>query len=240
MSETTKAAKPRRRRTPSATTPRSAKKRGSAAAKKAVATRRARGSAKGGRRPALLDPKVRKTILDVIRAGNYSYVAAAYAGVGRSTYWAWLQRARNERARRDALRSEGITDLESVDPERFATERPYVEFLEQVEEAEAAGEVRLVTTLAALTGPQHEGHVRERAARTLLERRYRNNWGRSERHDVVIGGDADRPVTVRIEQEQQQRTESILAVLVDVGALPGGVASPPALESGTHPDGEEA
>jgi transposase len=47
-------------------------------------------------RETKLTPATQKTICDAIAAGNYDYVAAEYAGVGRSTFFAWL--AKGEQA----------------------------------------------------------------------------------------------------------------------------------------------
>lgn len=41
-------------------------------------------------RETKLTPETQKAICDAIAAGNYDYVAAEYAGVGRTTFYAWL------------------------------------------------------------------------------------------------------------------------------------------------------
>ena len=49
-------------------------------------------------RPTDLTPAVQARIVQAIVGGNDNKVAAAYAGIGESTFYAWLERGRKERA----------------------------------------------------------------------------------------------------------------------------------------------
>jgi len=68
-------------------------------------------------RPTKLTPDMQEKICQVIRAGNYAEVAAAYAGISHSRFYDWLKRGENG-------------------------EQPYRDFRDSVEKAKADSEVR--------------------------------------------------------------------------------------------------
>lgn len=130
-----------------------------AAAKGRARSRPARASepkGPGGRPLLLLDPKVRKRICDAIKTGCTQKNACIAAGIGESTYYAWLELAK--------------------DPEAPAV---YREFLEELQEAYAQGEVKL----AELAAKDPQGAIR------ILERRYRGDWSRLHKHEVTGSGE---------------------------------------------------
>jgi hypothetical protein len=100
-----------------------------------------------GRR-SKLTRAVQEKIDRVIRAGNYAYIAAEYAGIGQSTFYRWLEQGEEQ--------------------ERG----PYREFREAVKAAEREAEIRAVATVQ-----QHMGKSWQ-AAMTYLERKYPQRWGR--------------------------------------------------------------
>lgn len=73
-------------------------------------------------RQTKLTPEVQKKIVDAVRAGAFLSVAARYAGVGPSTLMLWMERGRQVTSRK-------------------AKDAIYLEFLEEVEAAEAQAEV---------------------------------------------------------------------------------------------------
>jgi hypothetical protein len=70
-------------------------------------------------RPSKLTPEIQDKIVSAIRAGNYGEVAAAYAGIGSSTFYRWMDQGK-------------------------AQAGPYREFREAVKAAESEAEVRAV------------------------------------------------------------------------------------------------
>ena len=108
-----------------------------------------------GRR-SKLTPKTQDKIVSAIRAGNYAVVAAEYAGISESSFYAWLQRGRE--------RGTG----------------PYAEFLEAVKEAEREAEVRAVAMI------QKQMPENWTAAMTFLERKFPQRWGRRDRTPLEV------------------------------------------------------
>ena len=100
-----------------------------------------------GRR-SKLTPELQEKICRAIRAGNYAYVAAEYAGIGTTTFYRWLELGEKEET------------------------GPYRDFRDAVKNAESEAEVRAVAIIQ-----QHMG-TSWQAAMTYLERKYPNRWGR--------------------------------------------------------------
>lgn len=72
-----------------------------------------------------LTPDIAKRICDAVRAGNYASVAARYSGVSEGTLSQWIQRGRGEHPTRSAS-------------------QVYVDFVRDLDEAEAGSEVAAV------------------------------------------------------------------------------------------------
>ena len=106
-------------------------------------------------RPTKLTPEVQERIVQALRAGNYQETAAAYAGIGESTFYEWMERGRDEPG--------------SV----------YSEFVEAVTKAKADAEVRDVALIdkAATDGSWQ-------AAAWKLERKFPHRWGRVNRTEI--------------------------------------------------------
>lgn len=102
-----------------------------------------------GRRTKLT-PTIQETIVRALRLGMYQREAAQAAGIGDSTYFEWLQRGEQQKS--------GV----------------YAEFADAVKKAMAEGEQAL---LARIQMSANEGTWQ--AAAWILERRYRERWGRS-------------------------------------------------------------
>ena len=100
-----------------------------------------------GRR-SKLTAEVQEKIVRVIRAGNYAYIAAEYAGIGQTTFYRWLEQGEEQ------------------------DRGPYREFREAVKAAEREAEIRAVATVQ-----QHMGKNWQ-AAMTYLERKFPQRWGR--------------------------------------------------------------
>jgi len=133
-------------------------------------------------RPTDLTPQVQAKIVQAIVGGNANVVAAAYAGIGESTYYAWLDRGRKE-----------VTRLASSPWARpRATEMPFLEFLEAIEKAQADAEARNVALIAKAA---QDGTWT--AAAWWLERKYPERWGRKDRHEVTGKDGEPFSITVR-------------------------------------------
>jgi hypothetical protein len=115
--------------------------------------------------PTMLTPEASAIFLQQLRSGNYLEVAAALAGVDRTTVYQWLRKGRKQPT--------GI----------------YHDFLALVEEAQAHAECRLVSLVAKAAADQWQ------AAAWHLERKFPDRWGRKERLDVTVDSAADKAQT---------------------------------------------
>lgn len=104
-----------------------------------------------GGRPPKISPAIQTKILAAIRAGNYLETASAYAGISKSSLYAWLKAgARSESG-------------------------PYHEFSDAVQKALAEAEVNDVALIAKAATRNWQ------AAAWRLERKFPGRWGRAER-----------------------------------------------------------
>jgi transposase len=156
-------------------------------------------------RPAKLTPELQNKICDAIRAGNYLETAAAFAGIGKSTFYDWLRRGQRV--------SKGI----------------YHDFSAAVEKALADAEARDVALIAKAAA---DGHWQ--AAAWRLERRFSERWGRRETVHATVKGklahtqlDLGRIDLSRITNEELNALEQIYSkILLEPGATSkGGAAS---------------
>ena len=107
-------------------------------------------------RPTSLTPEVQARIVEAVAAGNTRHDAAEYAGVGRSTFLAWLARGRKKNGRNG---------------------RPYRDLLDAVKKAEAGAVVRNVAII------QKAANKTWQAAAWWLERKNPQDWA-GYRHEV--------------------------------------------------------
>lgn len=107
-------------------------------------------------RPSKLTPDRVTRLAEALRAGHTRATAAALAGIGESTLYAWLQAANQP----DAA------------PE-------FVDFLDAVKKAEVEGEDALVGIIRAAADKSWQ------AAAWILERRRPDSWGKRLKTEVV-------------------------------------------------------
>lgn len=119
-------------------------------------------------RPLKLTPKVQETICNAIKAGNYSEIAARYAGIGSATFYKWMALGDGDTA-----------------------ESPYKEFREAVESARAVAEVRNIGLIQ-----QAANNGTWQAAAWYLERTAPNRWGR--RSALEVTGAEGGPVRIDV------------------------------------------
>ena len=133
-----------------------------AASKKPAASRKpakkqaARPAKKIGQ-PSKLTPEVQDKIVQAILAGNYQETAASYAGIGRTTFFRWME--------------------QGADPD---APQMYRDFRDAVESARAQAEVRHV----ALITQAAQGGTWQASA-WYLERSYPQRWGRLQRTEIT-------------------------------------------------------
>lgn len=127
--------------------------------------------------------KVETTVGDVIvracKLGAYRSEAAAAAGISRPSIHNWQRRGEDA----IAAAQEHVEDGEQVKPEDVPeADRPFVEFVYALEEAEATVEVSLVNVI--------RGHAAKdwKAAAWLLARKFPDRWGVREPSDSSAGG----------------------------------------------------
>lgn len=94
-------------------------------------------------------PETREKILGALRAGNYRVAACKFAGISDETFRRWMNAGK-------------------------AGQPEYVDFVEQVKQAEAQAEASLVATIRKAAGDHWQ------AAAWLLERKYVTRWGRRD------------------------------------------------------------
>jgi len=110
---------------------------------------------KTGGRPTKLTPEIQEKIVQVIRAGNYAEVAAAYAGISNKTFYLWKQKGEDQ------------------------PDSAYGEFLHAIKKAEADSEAEAVAQIK-LAARDPKNWV---AGMTWLERRYQKRWSRTDRQE---------------------------------------------------------
>jgi len=98
------------------------------------------------------DPSVKQLIIKLLSTGNFWHVAVAAAGLSRSTVYNWIR--------------QGKRDI------RNGLDTPEAQFAQEVEEADALGQVYLVGQIVKASENSWQ------AASWLLERKYPNLWGR--------------------------------------------------------------
>ena len=126
-------------------------------------------------RPTKLTPEVQEKICNAIRAGNYYEAACAYAGIGYSTFRAWM--IKGEKAKSGKYR----------------------EFMEAIKKAEYEAEARLVAQW------QKHMPENWQAIATFLERRYPERWGKRVDVKQNIKQKVQGQVTQRYEYDITQR-----------------------------------
>ena len=112
-------------------------------------------------RPTRLNEEVKERICAALIAGNFPGIAALYGRVSRNTYFNWLERGRRER------------EAQEVGKDPSQKEKPFLEFLDAVEMAQARAEMAAIAQIrkAALAGDW-------KASAWLLARAFPQKWGK--------------------------------------------------------------
>lgn len=113
-------------------------------------------------RPTKLTDELQSELCKLIQTGSYAEIAAAYVGIGESTFYDWMQRG------------------DGTHPTRRSSRR-FVEFAESVKRAEAAREVRNITIIAKAAQGDKDAKLKPewQAAAWMLERTAGKRYGRN-------------------------------------------------------------
>lgn len=149
-----------------------------------MATMPSKKAARG--RPTLLDDDRLERISNALRDGASIENASRAAGIHRATYHNWMERGRNERDRIAA----GLEVDEN--------ETPFLDFLDNIEKAQAEAAVNFIGEIA-----NHARNGTWQAAAWILERKFPREWGRFDRteHTGSEGG----PVRLDVSTEDLER-----------------------------------
>lgn len=116
-------------------------------------------------RPSKFTQEVRERIIGAVRSGAYNETACAFAGIGESTFYRWLEQARQDEQ----------ADLEVSE---------YREFWEAIQKAQSEAEIEklLIISNAAKGKPTSDGVPgtagQWQAAAWFLERKHPERYGR--------------------------------------------------------------
>jgi transposase len=163
-------------------------------------------------RPTDLTPELAEQVASLVRAGNKPMRAAMARGIPRSTFYYWMARGRAAAGRR----KDGLAVEE--------TDQPHLDFLDAVERAESESQVIAVSHLmkAMPSTPT--------AVLAWLERRFPQEWSRTERHELT--GAEGGPVQVADYRARlAERSERIAARLIE--AIGPGNTDPPTANADT-------
>ena len=140
---------------------------------------------KTGRR-SLLTEQRQEAIAAMLRSGAYIDDSCKSVGIAPSTFYNWLNRGNTQREREGA----GLEIEED--------ERPFLEFLETVEMADAEGIISHVMNIdnAAKNGTWQ-------ASAWILERKQPRKWGRFDRTE--LSGPDGKPIEINVSTEELER-----------------------------------
>jgi len=143
-------------------------------------------------RPTAFTEERKQAIIDNILDGAYRTPAAVATGISETTWFRWNQIARKQElafwAEFDERHGEDA-DIFSVPEDELPETHPYLEFLWQVEEAEAESEQQLVKIVKTAAPDDWK------AALEMLSRKQSTRWAReAQKHQLSLGGgDGDTP-----------------------------------------------
>lgn len=167
--------------------------------------------------PSKLTKELREAFVKYLSTGAYIKQVCEFLNLGESTVHLWLSRGRAEKNR-----------LESNPRAKMReSERPYVEFLDEVTKASNVAEIRAVGHWQNAMGKDW------RAARDFLARRYPDRWSQKIELTGADGG----PLQVKLDVDVEELARKIqqLAEVRNVRAIP----SDPPIEIANVVDGDE-
>jgi hypothetical protein len=118
-----------------------------------------------------LDAELIERAHKLISEGHYAVTVCAYLGIGESTYYSWIQKAKTDAEK----------NKKSI----------YVEFMESINEAEAKAEMRHLQNIVKASA---DGTWQ--ASAWYLERKHKAKW--STKQEVQLSGDEEKPIKVNL------------------------------------------
>lgn len=110
----------------------------------------------------------------LVSEGHYAIVVCSYLGIAETSFYNWMRKAKEDK-------EAGKNSI-------------YVQFLQSIKEAEAKAEMRHLQTIAKAAT---EGNWQ--ASAWFLKTKHRDRW--SERQEVTLQGDAEKPIKVELQWE---------------------------------------
>ena len=147
-------------------------------------------------RPSDLTSELSEQVASLVRAGNKPMRAAMARGVPRSTFFHWMARGRAAASRRTDGHDVGLA------------EQPFLDFLDAVERAESESQVIAISHL------QKSMPTTPTAVLSWLERRFPQEWSRTERHELS-GADGG---PMAIDDATRDARERLIARLDELAA----------------------
>lgn len=148
-------------------------------------------------RPVKLSPEIQKAIIEAVEMGNYPEVAAAYAGVNKSTMLDWLKRGAREiqkRSKKGYKRNKG--------------EDKYVCFSNALSKAIAKSELLDVQAISNATEKYWQ------AAAWRLERKFSNRWALKQKIELETN---DKAIQVEVDVGSKLREYAELVKKIQEG-----------------------
>jgi len=147
-------------------------------------------------RKSLIKPELIEKIAGYIRIGIFVDEACGACGIGRTTFYNWLERGRAERERMSLL---GLT-------EPSESEKEFVEFLNTVESAYDEATLR---NMAVIAKASERGDWR--AASWWLEQARPHKYGKKERIEMTGADGGAVKITVEM-GELEEKISKVLAI----------------------------
>lgn len=167
-------------------TKKTGKKKTNKADKKKPATPKKKPKKKGNNpqgRPSRFTPEIAQKISAAVSHGNYNVTACKMVGISESTFYSWLESAKNDRELYEKGTINKKTEL--------------LDFLEDIERSEAMREAKWVKDISSDPSWQSKAW--------LLERKYNGRWGRKEL--IKVGGDKNNPIGITFEARVKRMRE---------------------------------
>jgi transposase len=130
-------------------------------------------------RKSILSESLTDDLVRLLAAGNYLEIALDAIGLGRSTFYEWLERG-------------------ELDEGGAKKDEAYRKFRERIEKARAEGEARNVTVVAAAAAEDWK------AAAWMLERQFPERWGRVPPKDRSSNANNNADADVAAEEQEEQ------------------------------------
>lgn len=144
-------------------------------------------------RATKLTPQLAETIFALLRRGHYVRSAAAYAGIGKTTLYRWLNEGGKGSTLADhpPLRDDYATPAQhrrGVASWRLkvAREKALVDFADGVELAQDHGEAWLLEQILEHAADPNARNTKWTAYMTILERTRRERWSRGPRAEDAV------------------------------------------------------